>query len=131
MRTKTFALLLAPLLLAGCGAKAAPADTLPTTETTAETAADPTPEPAPAGFSEVGTLSGIPSTCGGYWGWNTGDAYYEIARVGSGMGGLLLKTDYATGQQTPLCSLPGLSGKLGTHQPAGAGRQSLPVLCWQ
>lgn len=107
MRTKTFALLLAPLLLAGCGAKAAPADTLPTTETTAETAADPTPKPAPAGFSEVGTLSGIPSTCGGYWGWNTGDAYYEIARVGSGMGGLLLKTDYATGQQTPLCNVPG------------------------
>ena len=111
MRTKTLALLLAPLLLAGCGAKAAPVDTLPTTETTAETAADPTPEPTPAGFSEVGTLSHIPYTTGGYWGWNTGDAYYEIARAGGNdgweMAGLILKTDYATGQQTPLCNVPG------------------------
>ena len=110
MRTKTFALLLAPLLLAGCGVHAAPADTLPTTETTAETAAEPTPEPAPAGFSEVGTLSYIPYTTGGYWGWNTGDAYYEIARAsndGWDMAGLILKTDYATGQQAPLCNVPG------------------------
>lgn len=110
MRTKNFALLLAPLLLAGCGAQAATSDTLPTTETTAETAADPTPEPTPAGFSEVGTIVQCPTTCGGYWGWNTGDAYYEIARVYKGAGelaGLLLKTDYATGQQTPLCNVPG------------------------
>ncbi len=110
MRIKTIAMLLVPLLLAGCGAKAAPVDTLPTTVTTAETAADPTPEPTPAGFAEVGTLSHIPYTTGGYWGWNTGDAYYEIAREsndGWNMAGLLLKTDYATGQQTPLCHVPG------------------------
>ena len=106
MRIKTLALLLAPLLLAGCGAQAATPDTLPTTETTAETAADPTPEPAPAGFGAVGTIIQYPSTCGGYWGWNTGNAYYEIARIGNSMEALVLKTDYATGQQTPLCNVP-------------------------
>ena len=54
----------------------------------------------------------ISNTCGGYWGWNTGDAYYEIARLDDendqeSMHALLLKTDYATAQQTVLCNVPG------------------------
>mgnify|MGYP004534086931 CR=1 FL=1 len=72
----------------------------------------PAQEQTTPGFANVGTLERIPSTCGGYWGWNTGDAYYEIARryeegSNSSMHALLLKTDYATARQTVLCNVPG------------------------
>ncbi len=51
-----------------------------TAETAEMTAATETEETAaqPVGFT-VGNLSEVPNTCGGgYWGWNTGDAYYEL-----------------------------------------------------
>ena len=130
---------LAALALAALTACAAPADTLPadtanTTETaaTAGTAAEDAAQPA--GFT-VGQLAEIPSTCGGYWGWNTGDAYYEIARLydendPNSMHALLLKTDYATARQTVLCNVPGC-----THDSASCpawlddwGRVNLVVL---
>lgn len=111
---KMWTVLLAALALTGCAA--APADELPATESTAETAettAAETEEAAarPVGFA-VGNLTEVPNTCGGYWGWNTGDAYYEIARLyeendPNSMHALLLKTDYATAQQTVLCNVPG------------------------
>ena len=82
---KMWSFLLAALALTGCAA--APADALPAAETaeTAETAEMTTTETEeaaaqPVGFT-VGNLSEVPNTCGGYWGWNTGDAYYEIARL--------------------------------------------------
>ena len=96
---KMWSFLLAALALTGCAA--APADALPAAET-AEMTATETEETAaqPVGFT-VGNLSEVPNTCGGYWGWNTGDAYYEIARLDDendqeSMHALLLKTDYAT-----------------------------------
>lgn len=98
-------------LLAGCAAQ--PAATRPeATVETAEAAVQPAQEQTTPGFANVGTLERIPSTCGGYWGWNTGDAYYEIARQyeegdNSSMHALLLKTDYAAGRQTVLCNVPG------------------------
>lgn len=110
---KMWSFLLAALALTGCAA--APADALPAAETaeTAEMTATETEETAaqPVGFT-VGNLSEVPNTCGGYWGWNTGDAYYEIARLDDendqeSMHALLLKTDYATAQQTVLCNVPG------------------------
>lgn len=110
---KMWSFLLAALALTGCAA--APADALPAAETaeTAEMTATETEEAAaqPVGFT-VGNLSEVPNTCGGYWGWNTGDAYYEIARLDDendqeSMHALLLKTDYATAQQTVLCNVPG------------------------
>ena len=110
---KMWSFLLAALALTGCAA--APADALPAAETaeTAEMTAPETEETAaqPVGFT-VGNLSEVPNTCGGYWGWNTGDAYYEIARLDDendqeSMHALLLKTDYATAQQTVLCNVPG------------------------
>ena len=107
---KMWSFLLAALALTGCAA--APADALPAAET-AEMTATETEETAaqPVGFT-VGNLSEVPNTCGGYWGWNTGDAYYEIARLDDendqeSMHALLLKTDYATAQQTVLCNVPG------------------------
>ncbi len=79
---KMWSFLLAALALTGCAA--APADALPAAETaeTAEMTTTETEEAAaqPVGFT-VGNLSEVPNTCGGYWGWNTGDAYYEIARL--------------------------------------------------
>lgn len=111
---KMWSFLLAALALTGCAA--APADALPAAETaeTAEMTTTETEEAAaqPVGFT-VGNLSEVPNTCGGYWGWNTGDAYYEIARLDDendqeSMHALLLKTDYATAQQTVLCNVPGL-----------------------
>lgn len=110
---KMWSFLLAALALTGCAA--APADALPAAETaeTAEMTTTETEEAAaqPVGFT-VGNLSEVPNTCGGYWGWNTGDAYYEIARLDDendqeSMHALLLKTDYATAQQTVLCNVPG------------------------
>lgn len=110
---KAWTFLLAALALTGCAA--APADTLPAESTaeTAETTTAETEEAAqPVGFA-VGSLTEFPNTCGGYWGWNTGDAYYEIARQYESeddyniMHALLLKTDYATAQQTVLCNVPG------------------------
>ena len=97
-------------LLAGCAAQPAAARPEATVET-AEAAVQPAQEQTTPGFANVGTLNRIPSTCGGYWGWNTGDAYYEIARQyeegdNSSMHALLLKTDYAAGRQTVLCSVP-------------------------
>ena len=76
---KMWSFLLAALALTGCAA--APADALPAAET-AEMTTTETEETAapPVGFT-VGNLSEVPNTCGGYWGWNTGDAYYEIARL--------------------------------------------------
>lgn len=107
---KMWSFLLAALALTGCAA--APADALPAAET-AEMTATETEETAapPVGFT-VGNLSEVPNTCGGYWGWNTGDAYYEIARLDDendqeSMHALLLKTDYATARQTVLCNVPG------------------------
>ena len=110
---KMWSFLLAALALTGCAA--APADALPAAETaeTAEMTTTETEETAakPVGFT-VGNLSEVPNTCGGYWGWNTGDAYYEIARLDDendqeSMHALLLKTDYATARQTVLCNVPG------------------------
>lgn len=105
MRKNIPCALAALTLLAGC--TAAPAESQPTVST--QTAEAAVPEPAATGFANVGTLSYMPGTCGGYWGWNTGDAYYEMARLpdNDGMAALLLKTDYATGQQTVLCHVPG------------------------
>lgn len=136
---KMWSFLLAALALTGCAA--APADALPAAETaeTAEMTTTETEETAapPVGFT-VGNLSEVPNTCGGYWGWNTGDAYYEIARLDDendqeSMHALLLKTDYATAQQTVLCNVPQcrlsrLAGGLGTHRRAGDAKRHLPVL---
>ena len=119
---KMWSFLLAALALTGCAA--APADALPAAETaeTAEMTTTETEETAaqPVGFT-VGNLSEVPNTCGGYWGWNTGDAYYEIARLDDendqeSMHALLLKTDYATARQTVLCNVPGC-----THDLRAAG----------
>ena len=105
MRKNIPCALAALTLLAGC--TAAPAESQPTVST--QTAEAAVPEQTASGFTNVGTLSCMPSTCGGYWGWNTGDAYYEMARLpdNDGMAALLLKTDYASGQQTVLCHVPG------------------------
>lgn len=109
MRRNKIAWLLVPaLLLAGCG-KTAPADAQPTATTETAAAQTETPEAAAPGFANVGTLIQYPYTCGGYWGWNTGDAYYEIAQLPARnreMMALILKTDYATGKQAPLCNVP-------------------------
>lgn len=73
---KMWSFLLAALALTGCAA--APADALPAAET-AEMTATETEETAapPVGFT-VGNLSEVPNTCGGYWGWNTGDAIMRL-----------------------------------------------------
>ena len=86
------------LALAACAAPAPGAQTETAAPATAETAA-----------LTVGPLYTLPDTCGGYWGWNTGDAYYEYAREGqsNSMAALTLKTDYATGRQEPVCKVPG------------------------
>lgn len=55
----------------------------------------------------AGELSLLPITTGGYWGANTGDAYYEYARIGEDMEAMILKTDYATGEQAPICRQEG------------------------
>ena len=86
------------LALAACAAPAPQSGTEAPAPATAETAA-----------LTVGQLYTLPDTCGGYWGWNTGDAYYEYARDGqpNSMAALTLKTDYATGRQEPVCKVPG------------------------
>ena len=86
------------LALAACAAPAPQRGTEAPAPATAETAA-----------LTVGQLYTLPDTCGGYWGWNTGDAYYEYARDGqsNSMAALTLKTDYATGRQEPVCKVPG------------------------
>lgn len=136
MQKMRFAPLAALALAALTACAAAPADALPadTAANTTETADTAENAAQPAGFT-VGQLDEIPSTCGGYWGWNTGDAYYEIARLydendRNSMAGLLLKTDYATARQTVLCNVPGC-----THDSAACpayledwGRVNLLVL---
>lgn len=107
---RLFSLALAALALTACAA--------PRTGATAETAQTDTPEAAQTDAAEpsagadgpaftVGTLFHLPDT-GTYWGYNAGDAYYEIADITSDMpGALVLKTDYATLTQAPVCHLPG------------------------
>lgn len=57
----------------------------------------------------VGQLFTVPRTCGTSLGWNTGTAYYELALSAADYdrSALVLKTDYASGTQTPVCSVPG------------------------
>lgn len=62
------------LALAACAAPALQSGTEAPAPATAETAA-----------LTVGQLYALPDTCGGYWGWNTGDAYYEYAREGQSL----------------------------------------------
>lgn len=97
-----FSLALAALILAAC----TDASSLPIIEPADPAAPDPAGE-AQAAFT-VGTLFELPMTCGGWRGYNTGDAYYEIVQTyPSDFGGLILKTDYAAMTQAPLCRVPG------------------------
>ena len=96
-------ILTAALTLAAC---ASASDETPlTTPTPAPEAPEPTSTPAPA-TTDFYPLESYTTA------FNTGDAYYEIARQyeegdNSSMHALLLKTDYAAGRQTVLCSVPG------------------------
>ena len=112
MLKKLLPLCLAAALLAGCGASAqkpaepsdAAAPPAAVTQATAEQAAP--------GFT-VGTLHPLGMTSLGEGDAINKDAYYEIAEQAS-LGGLILKTDYATGVQSSVCKRPGC-----THDNAG------------
>ena len=107
MLKKLLPLCLAAALLAGCGASAqkpaepsdAAAPPAAVTQATAEQAAP--------GFT-VGTLHELGKIYGGEEDVIDHDAYYDAAALKQdGVGALILKTDYATGVQSPLCQRPG------------------------
>ena len=82
------------LALAACAAPAQPAPEAPA------------PSPAPV---TVGRLFTVPRTTGTSLGWNTGTACYELAQSAADYdrSARVLKTDYATGRQEPVCKVPG------------------------
>ena len=82
------------LALAACAAPAQPAPEAPA------------PSPAPV---TVGRLFTVPRTTGTSLGWNTGTACYELAQSAADYdrSARVLKTDYATAAQTPVCAVPG------------------------
>ena len=82
------------LALAACAAPAQP------------TPEAPAPSPAPV---TVGRLFTVPRTTGTSLGWNTGTACYELAQSAADYdrSARVLKTDYATGRQEPVCKVPG------------------------
>ena len=82
------------LALAACAAPAQPASEAPA------------PSPAPV---TVGRLFTVPRTTGTSLGWNTGTACYELAQSAADYdrSARVLKTDYATGRQEPVCKVPG------------------------
>ena len=92
------------MLLAGC-TPAAGQPAAPTAAPSAPAQAAASTQAAADPAAASGTLYKLPwiySAC------NTDDAYYEIAPCGfQGNAGLVLKTDYATGQQTCVCQKPG------------------------
>ncbi|MEG2699116.1 MAG: hypothetical protein RR951_09310 [Ruthenibacterium sp.] len=96
---------LAVFALSGCGARGG-AEAVAADDFAQET-------PQVQGNEEkitVGDLFALQETCGGGHGVNTGDAYYEYARVGDtndSWNALILKTDYATGAQSCICQKPG------------------------
>ena len=89
------------LALAACAAPAQP------------TPEAPTPSPAPV---TVGRLFTVPRTTGTSLGWNTGTACYELAQSAADYdrSARVLKTDYATAAQAPVCAVPGC-----THDSEG------------
>lgn len=97
---------LLPLLLAAAMALVACGDGDGAPRATAETAAEAAAGQEGPAFM-VGQLYRI--TEAGYGrGYNTGDAYYEIVQTRpGGYGGLLLKTDYRTMTQAPVCQRKG------------------------
>ena len=82
------------LALAACAAPAQPAPEAPA------------PSPAPV---TVGRLFTVPRTTGTSLGWNTGTACYELAQSAADYdrSARVLKTDYATGRQEPVCKVHG------------------------
>ena len=105
---RIFALCLVLALLAGCApAPSAPSSGAPASSQTVQ-------EP-PAPTFAVGVLDTVQWS--GYGtGSNGGDAYYELAVLAENAAGpdgltrrvsMLLRTDYATLTQAPLCSVPG------------------------
>lgn len=108
------------LVLAACAAPAGQPQEPPAAEgetATAETAVDETAFP-------VGEIYKIPYMAGSFWGYNTGDAYYEcVAAPPNNMGRLIVKTDYETLTQTPVCQVEGCthdSEACPAYQPFGA-----------
>ena len=101
-------LLSAALALSGCSAPdaSAPADSAAAPAETTE-ATEPTATAAEAAFP-VGTLYRMPSVFAGDGGFNTGEGYYEILTAPPNHdGGLIVKTDYGTMAQAPVCQVPG------------------------
>ena len=105
---RIFALCLVLALLAGC----APAPNAPSS---GAPASSQTVQEPPAPTFAVGVLDTVQWS--GYGtGSNGGDAYYELAVLAENAAGpdgltrrvsMLLRTDYATLTQAPLCSVPG------------------------
>lgn len=97
----TFALCLA---LAACGAPATESDTSTPTSETAETPANPAAAAGNTSSTAIGAgeVHLLRETYGG------GAAYaLHIPDAASHGGSLLLRLDYATGQETPYCTIPG------------------------
>ena len=92
------------LALAACGAPAAESDTSTPTSETAETPANPAAAAGKTSSTAIGAGEAhlLRETYGG------GAAYaLHIPDAASHGGSLLLRLDYATGQETPYCTIPG------------------------